>query len=405
MKLARAMDKNKKIAVIVVAAGSGSRARRHNGDIAKQYRLLGNKAVLAHALDGFLQLDMIDIVLPVIGAGQEKLYERIKPDDAKLLPAIIGGPTRQQSSLAGLLALKEHNPDYVLIHDAARPFVDKETVARVCQALTTHHGALPVLPVSDTIKRSTDGRKIEATENRDHLWAAQTPQGFVFKPLLAAYIKAKAKPSLCFGDDAGLAQWAGLDVVLVPGNEKTFKLTSALDFARAGSFLQGSSQMETRVGSAIDIHQFEPGDKVRLGGVDFAHAAKLKGHSDADAALHVLTDAILGALAEGDIGTHFPPSNDKWKNAASEVFLRFAMERVTARGGRIVHLDLTIVCEKPKIGPKASEVKHNIANICAISPQRVSVKATTAEKMGFIGREEGLMTLASASIEVPRGED
>jgi len=398
------MSKPAKIAVIVVAAGGGARARRHEGDIAKQYRVLGAKPVLAHALGAFLQLELIDFVLPVIGAGDEKLYNRLKPDSGKLLPPVFGGPTRQQSSLAGLLALQEHNPDYVLIHDAARPFVDEETVRRVCRALKTHQGAVPVLPVSDTIKRSTDGVSIEGTEKREHLWAAQTPQGFVYEALLAA-CESAGRESLTFGDDAGLAQWAGLDVVLVAGNAKTFKITTAEDFWRAEAFLQGSGQMETRLGSALDIHPFEAGNKVRLGGIDFAHEAQLKGHSDADAALHVLTDAVLGALAQGDIGTHFPPGDKKWQNASSEVFLSFAVDRVKARGGRIVNLDLTIVCEAPKIGPKAAKVQQNIAKICQISPSRVSVKATTSEKMGFIGRGEGLMTLGSATIEVPRGEE
>jgi len=398
------MNKSAKIATIVVAGGGGSRARRHEGDCPKQYRLLGGRAVLAHTLDAFLQLDLIDLVLPVIGAGHEKFYERLKLGHDKLLPAVFGGPERQNSSLAGLLALKEHDPDYVLIHDAARPFVDRKTVARICRALKTHHGAVPVLPLSDTIKRSSDGISIEGTENRAHLWAAQTPQGFVFDALLAAHENAASQPSP-FSDDAGVAQWAGLDVVMVAGHKQSFKITTDEDFARAEAILQRSSQMETRVGSGLDIHQFEAGDNVRLGGVDFPHTAKLKGHSDADAALHVLTDAVLGALAEGDIGSHFPPGDPKWKNASSEVFLSFAAGRVKARGGRIVHLDLTIVCEMPKIGPKAREVKQNIANICQISPERVSVKATTSEKMGFVGRGEGLMTLGSATIEVGRGED
>ncbi|VAW15608.1 2-C-methyl-D-erythritol 4-phosphate cytidylyltransferase [hydrothermal vent metagenome] len=399
------MKNQTKIAVIMVAGGGGSRARGHTGDMAKQYYMLGGKPVLAHALDQFLKMDLIDLVLPVIGAGHKELYDSLQLASAKLLPAIIGGNTRQKSSMAGLVALKEHQPDYVLIHDAARPFVEREVVVRVCQALTKHQGAVPVLPVSDTIKRSSDGINIETTENRAHLWAAQTPQGFVFNDLVAAYEKAQDEDLLDFSDDAGLAQWAEMDVVMVAGHQQTFKITNARDFERAEFFLRGEGQMETRVGTGIDIHQFETGDNVRLGGVDFAHTAKLKGHSDADAALHVLTDAILGALAEGDIGTHFPPGDPKWKDASSEVFLSFAASRVKARGGRIINLDLTIVCEKPKIGPKASEVQHNIARICALSPLRVSVKATTSEKMGFIGRSEGLMTLSTATIEVPRGED
>ena len=393
-----------KLAVIVVAAGGGQRARRFAGDRAKQYRKVGGKPVLAHALEALLEQDCVDLVLPVIGDGHQEFYDGLGLGHKKLLPPVVGGAERQQSTYAGLLALEEFSPDLVLVHDAARPFVAPETLGHIRTALQRHDGALPVLPLGDTIKRSADGVVIEATEDRRQLWAAQTPQGFDFEKLLVAHRRAADRPE-AFTDDAAVAEWAGLDVVMVPGSPGAFKITTNEDFARAAAVIAEEKPMETRVGTGLDIHQFEPGDKVRLGGVDFAHDAGLKGHSDADAALHVLTDALLGALAEGDIGTHFPPGEVEWKNAASEVFLSFAAGRVRARGGRIVHLDLTIVCEAPKIGPKTSKVQQSIAKICKISESRVSVKATTSEKLGFVGRKEGLMTMGAATIELPRGDD
>lgn len=398
------MNGRSRLGVIVVAAGEGRRARRFHRDIPKQYRAIGGKAVLAHAIEFFLKQDCIELVLPVIGGGHKELYEGLDLAHEKLLAPVFGGAERQQSTLFGLQALEELAPEHVLIHDAARPFIATETLTNICKALETHDGALPVLPLGDSIKRSADGITVQASENRNQLWAAQTPQGFVFKKLLAAHRRASSQPEP-FTDDAGIAQWAGLDVVMVPGSAAAFKITAEEDFIRAGAVIKEGKPMETRVGTGLDIHAFEPGDKVVLGGVEFAHEASLKGHSDADAALHVLTDALLGALAEGDIGSHFPPNEAKWKDTSSEVFLSFAAERVRARGGRIVHLDLTIVCEAPKIAPKSGKVQQNIAKICGISPKRVSVKATTSEKLGFIGRKEGLMSMGAATIEVPRGED
>ena len=398
------MNKKPSIAVIVVAAGTGTRAQLHSGELPKQYRALGGKAVLAHALEAFLGEDAIDLVLPVINLDHVEFFDTLQLSHPKLLAPVHGGKERQASCLAGLEALEARVPDLALLHDAARPFVVPETIKAISLALQTHDGALPVLPVTDTIKRSPDGARIEATEDRTKLWAAQTPQGFRFAKILSAHRKA-AKQQNEFTDDAAIAEWAGLDVVLVPGHENAFKITLPKDFERAEMVIGQMKKTETRVGSGLDIHQFEPGDGVRLGGVDFPHDAKLKGHSDADAVLHVLTDALLGALAEGDIGTHFPPSDPKWKDASSDVFLRFAAKRVLARGGRISHLDLTIVCEAPKISPKSTKIRKNVANICRISEGRVSVKATTSEGMGFIGRKEGLMTMATATVELPREDD
>ncbi len=389
------------IAAVIVAAGAGTRAECHEGALPKQYCTIAGIPVLSHAIKAFLNDDNIEFVQPVIAPEHDGHFSALGLTNPKLLKPVYGGAQRQASCLAGLEALTGLAPDLVLLHDAARPFVAPETIAAIALALQSHDGALPALPVTDTIKRSADGSSIETTEDRTKLWAAQTPQGFRFEKILSAHRKA-ANHRGTFTDDAAIAEWAGLDVVLVPGDQNSFKITTPPDFEHAEMVIGQMTDMETRVGSGLDIHQFEPGNNVRLGGIDFPHDAKLMGHSDADAALHVLTDALLGALAEGDIGTHFPPGDAKWKNAPSDIFLHFAAERVLGRGGRISHLDLTIVCEAPKIAPKSTKIRQNIAKICQISESRVSVKATTSEKMGFIGRKEGLMTLATATIELPR---
>ncbi|MCF6326686.1 MAG: bifunctional 2-C-methyl-D-erythritol 4-phosphate cytidylyltransferase/2-C-methyl-D-erythritol 2,4-cyclodiphosphate synthase [Devosiaceae bacterium] len=403
-----------KIGIIVAAAGSGTRAARHSEDLPKQYRRIDGVAVLARTINALLDMNIIDWVLPVIGADHKDFYQQLKLENNKLLPPVTGGKDRQTSSLAGLEALKSQNPDLVLIHDGARPFVTKDLVERVCDALTkqknsnTTTGILPAVNPTDAIKTSPDGKNIEKALDREKLWAAQTPQGFYFNQILKAHQKAKNHPDR-FSDDSALAEWAGLKVNLLEGEPDNFKITINSDFLRAEAMLNQNritkTQMETRVGSGLDIHQFEPGNSVRLGGIEIPHDRSLKGHSDADAALHVLTDALLGALAEGDIGTHFPPSENKWKGEPSDTFLRFAADRIAKRGGRIVHLDLTIICEKPKITPHAKKMRQNIANICSIDVGRISIKATTSESMGFIGRGEGLMAMASATIEIPRVDD
>jgi 2-C-methyl-D-erythritol 4-phosphate cytidylyltransferase/2-C-methyl-D-erythritol 2,4-cyclodiphosphate synthase len=260
--------------------------------------------------------------------------------------------------------------------------------------------ALPVVPVTDTIKRSTDGKAVSGTEDRRQLFAAQTPQGFAFADILDAHRRAAGAASE-FTDDAAIAEWAGISVALTAGSSRNIKLTHPEDFERAERLL-GAGSMETRTGTGLDVHPFEPGDAVWLGGVRIPHTMKLKGHSDADAALHALTDAIYGALGEGDIGSFFPPSDPQWKGAASSIFLKHAAGLVAERGGRIVNVDLTIVCEAPRIGPHVPAMKDAIATACGISPRRVAVKATTSEELGFTGRSEGLMAMATATIELPR---
>ncbi|MBI4920150.1 MAG: bifunctional 2-C-methyl-D-erythritol 4-phosphate cytidylyltransferase/2-C-methyl-D-erythritol 2,4-cyclodiphosphate synthase [Devosia nanyangense] len=389
------MAAQKTIAVLIVAAGTGERA----GGAPKQYRMLGGKPVLARTVEAFLARPDVNWVLPVIHRDHTTLYGGLGLAGAKLLPAIKGAPSRQGSVLAGLIAMVDLAPDLVLIQDAARPLVDAETIDGVLAALESSFAALPVVPVTDTIKRSEDGRTVSGTEDRRKLFAAQTPQGFAFAAILDAHRRAAKEPAE-FTDDAAIAEWAGLPVVLTKGSPRNIKLTLPEDFSRAERLLGGG--METRTGTGFDVHPFEAGDAVWLGGVRIPHTHRLKGHSDADAALHALTDAIYGALGEGDIGTFFPPSEPQWKGASSSVFLKHAAGLVAERGGRIVNLDLTIVCEAPRISPHVEAMKAAIAAACGITVGRVAVKATTSEKLGFTGRGEGLMAMATASIELPR---
>jgi 2-C-methyl-D-erythritol 4-phosphate cytidylyltransferase/2-C-methyl-D-erythritol 2,4-cyclodiphosphate synthase len=390
-------------AVIVVAAGRGERAAGNTGDLPKQYRPIAGVPVLSRTISALLAVEAVDAVLPVIHAGHQELYARLGLAHTRLLPPVTGGTTRQASVLAGLEALQPLAPDRVLIQDAARPFVDAALVDGVIAALNTHPAALPVLPVTDTIKRSTTGQTVDATEDRHELYAAQTPQGFHYQPILEAHRRAASLPQT-FTDDAAIAEWAGLSVALAPGSSRNIKITLPEDFARAERLLDGGTGMETRIGSGFDVHPFEPGDFVMLGGVRIPHGARLKGHSDADAALHALTDALYGAIGEGDIGTHFPPGDPQWRDADSAVFLHHAAGLVRARGGRIVNLDLTLVCEAPRIGPHVAEMRQRIGEICEMAPSRVAVKATTSEKLGFTGRGEGIVAMATAAIELPRGD-
>ena len=368
------------------------------GGIPKQYRPLAGRPVLARTIEAFTLRPDVTWVLPVLHPDHTQRYRDLRLSGPKLLDAVIGGATRQGSVLAGLEALAGHSPDIVLIQDAARPLVDDAVIDGVISALG--RAALPVVPVTDTIKRSADGKTVSGTEDRRQLFAAQTPQGFAFADILDAHRRAGGASSE-FTDDAAIAEWAGIPVVLTQGSPRNLKLTHPEDFERAERLLGGGA-METRTGTGFDVHPFEPGDAVWLGGVRIPHTMKLKGHSDADAALHALTDAIYGALGEGDIGSFFPPSDPQWKGAASSIFLEHAAGLVAERGGRIVNLDLTIVCEAPRIGPHVAAMKSAIAEAVGITANRVAVKATTSEQLGFTGRSEGLMAMATATIELPR---
>ena len=396
------MSENGTIVALVVAAGRGERAG--DGGVPKQYRPIAGVPLLARTLAALLAAPRIGRVVPVIGEDQGELYAALGLDDPRLAPPVTGGETRQVSVLKGLEALAADAPDMVLIHDGARPFVDAAVIDSVIAALDGADGALPVTLVTDTIKRSTDGKTVGGTEDRTQLFAAQTPQGFHFAPIYDAHRRAIAM-SDGFTDDAAIAEWAGLSVALAEGDARNFKVTLPGDFERAERTIEGERAMETRVGSGFDVHAFGAGDAVILGNISIPHSAKLKGHSDADVVLHALSDALYGALADGDIGKHFPPGEMEWKDADSAQFLEHAAGLVRARGGRIVHLDATIICERPKIGPHVEPMRKRIAEIAGISASRVAVKATTSERLGFTGREEGIAAQAVATIEVPRSAD
>ncbi len=385
--LVRAMS----VVVLIVAAGRGQRA---GAGLPKQYRRLAGRPVLARTLAAFLGQPRVDRVAVVIHPDDRPLYDEATAG-MDLLPPIAGGPTRQDSVRLGLEALADLGPDIVLVHDAARPFVSPELIERVIDAAP----AIAALPVVDTLKRAEDG-KAATGPARDGLWRAQTPQGFAYQALRDAHHAARGGPELT--DDAAVAAAAGIAVALVEGDEANFKLTTPEDFRRAEALLI-NRHPDVRVGQGFDVHALAdlPGRPLMLGGIAVPHARALAGHSDADVALHALTDAVLGALAEGDIGQAFPPSDDRWRGAASDQFLAFARDRVAARGGVIAHVDLTLICERPRIGPHREAMRTRIADILGVDLARVAVKATTTEKLGFTGRGEGIAAQALATVRLP----
>jgi len=364
-----------------VAAGSGNRA---GGDTPKQYRPIGGKALLAHAID-HLRHPGIDGVQVVIGAGQEAAYRDAIGDRALPSP-IIGGATRRQSVLNGLEALE--GAERLLIHDAARPFLPPEVIDRLLGALDDHDGAVPALPVTDTLSAS-DGAAVP----REGLFRIQTPQAFRFEAIRRAHAVWTGGEA---SDDAQIARAAGFDVAIVAGDPALEKLTLDGDFRRAEA-----TQLTPRTGMGFDVHALAAGRELWLGGILIPHDKGLKGHSDADVALHALTDAILGALAAGDIGDHFPPGDPEWRGAASSLFLEHARDLVVRAGGRIDHVDLTIICEAPRIGPHREAMRARIAGLLRLPVSRVSVKATTTERLGFAGRGEGIAVQAVASVRLP----
>ncbi len=390
-------------AAIIVAAGRGSRAAGA-GAKPKQYLPVAGKPVLLRSLSAFIDHDSIGLVQSVIHADDRDLYDETVRElsSAKLLPPVSGGQSRQQSVLAGLRALNPHRPDTVLIHDAARPFAPAAVIGGVIDCLKDEVACLAGLPLSDTLKSEENGH-VARTISRDGLWRAQTPQGFHFEAILAAHEKAAAAGREDFTDDAAIAEWQGLNVALVMGSERNVKLTTAEDFELAERFLAGEAHWrETRTGTGFDVHAFEPGDHVVLCGVRVPHEGKLAGHSDADVGLHALTDALLGTIGAGDIGQHFPPSDPKWKGTDSSVFLAHTAHLLAEAGARIVHVDVTLICERPKIGPHRDTMRSRVAEILGITPDRVSVKATTTEGLGFTGRREGIAAMASATVELQR---
>jgi len=384
------------VAAVVVAAGQGLRA---GGELPKQFRRIAGHTLLEHALLAFVGAPKVALVQPVIRADDLTLVRKLI-DGMDVLEPVSGGPTRQASVRAGLEALERKAPDIVLVHDAARPFASQNLIARAIDAAARTGAAIPALSVTDTIKRIDAGGTIEATLDRNAIRLVQTPQAFAFPALLEAHRRAASQERGDFTDDAALAEWAGMKVTVFEGDQDNVKLTTAEDFLRAQA-RQFAALGDIRTGSGLDVHAFEPGDHVTLGGIRIPNDKALSGHSDADVALHALTDAILGAIADGDIGTHFPPTDPQWRGVSSDRFLTFAVERVRERGGRIAHLDLTLVCETPRIAAHRDQMRANIAKLAGIDVGRVAVKATTSEKLGFTGRGEGIVAYATATVRLP----
>jgi 2-C-methyl-D-erythritol 4-phosphate cytidylyltransferase / 2-C-methyl-D-erythritol 2,4-cyclodiphosphate synthase len=391
------------IAALIVGAGRGVRA---GGGVPKQYATLGQHAVIAHSLAAFESLAAITTIQAVIHSDDSDLYTHSIATVAtgKCRPPVTGGVTRQASVFAGLQALDAVRPEYVLIHDAARPFLTPDLVGRVIASLQGGAtAALAGVRVADTLKRADNNGHVTGTIDRANMWQAQTPQGFRFDAIFSAHAKAAAENRHDFTDDAALAEWAGVSVQLVEGASSNGKITTADDLHRANEAMRMavSAMMEPRIGTGFDVHRFTTGSSVWLCGVEIPHDAKLDGHSDADVGLHALTDAILGALGDGDIGQHFPPSDPKWKGAASTLFLADAVRRVAERGGKIINADVTLLCEAPRIGPHRPRMQAVIAGVLRLDPARVGIKATTTEGLGFTGRREGIAAMANALIMLP----
>lgn len=385
------------VAAIIVAAGSGSRA---GGGTPKQFRPLSGESMLRRSLRLFAAHPAIDLVQPVIDPAFAEAFQAAATRLEKIRPFAHGGASRQESVRAGLDALDGDGPELVLIHDAARPLASTELVTRAIGAAKATGAAIPGLPVSDTIKRIDGDGRVSETLDRAALFTIQTPQAFLFGPILAAHRRAAEAGRNEFTDDAALAEWAGMTVTTFPGETGNIKITTPDDFFRAQA-ADAQQFSDIRTGNGFDVHAFGPGDHVILGGVKIANPRALIGHSDADVLLHAITDALLGAIAEGDIGKHFPPSDPQWRGASSDRFLACAVSLVAARGGRIAHLDATILCEAPKIGSHADAIRQNIAAVAGIDVSRVSIKATTTEGLGFIGRAEGIAAMATATVRLP----
>ena len=380
-----------KTIALIVAAGQGNRV---GGDVPKQYRVVAGKTVLAHAHEALASHDAIDGVVVVVAAGQEDLAQALLGEDVQV---VVGADSRRGSVHAGLEAIAAAGgADIVLIHDAARPFLPPVVVDRLLDALMDKDGAIPILPVADTLVRGAGGL-MENTVDRAQLHRVQTPQAFRFPAILAAHRTWDTAHDAT--DDAQILRACGHDVILVQGDERLNKLTYEQDFSRVQALL--APAFVTRVGMGYDVHRLAAGEPLWLGGVLVPHDRGLAGHSDADVALHAIVDAVLGALADGDIGSHFPPSDPQWRGASSDRFLAHARDRVKAHQGRIDHIDLTIICEAPKIGPHREAMRARIAEILEVSIGQVSVKATTTERLGFAGRREGIAAQAVATLSLP----
>lgn len=391
------MKKKVKNLAIIVAAGNG---RRFGADVPKQYILHKNKMLLRHCLDVFIKSKPIDAILTVIHPEHREYYEQaIKGLDEKMLPPVIGGAERQDSVYLALKAIDQYgyNPDFVYIHDAARIYVTTELIEKISQTLQSHKACLPVLDSVDTLKQVDENNFITQTVNRNLYKRAQTPQAFAWPAIFEAH---KAQNGKNLTDDAAVFEAQGYPVKVIKGDVNNIKVTYEEDISENW---QGEKMdnYEYRSGIGYDVHAFTQGDSLWLAGIQIPFSKALKGHSDADVALHAITDALFGAMADGDIGSHFPPSDDKWKNAASDQFLIYAVKRLKEAGGSLVNVDLTIIGEQPKIGPLRNEMRKKIAEIMDVDISRISVKATTTEKLGFTGREEGLAAQALVNVKLP----
>jgi 2-C-methyl-D-erythritol 4-phosphate cytidylyltransferase/2-C-methyl-D-erythritol 2,4-cyclodiphosphate synthase len=381
---------------IIVASGRG---QRFGQELPKQYAPLFGAPLLKHTLERFSHHPAVTGVRTVIHPD-DRLYYEEAADGLDVLEPVFGGETRQDSGRLGLESLADDPPDKVLIHDAARPLVSAEVIDRVIAALDRHDGVLPVLPVADTLKRA-DGENVIETVDRRRLFRAQTPQGFSYGPILGAHRRFQGQ---AMTDDASVAEAAGLSVAIVDGDEENIKVTVQDDLARVENRLMGT--LLPRTGMGFDVHRLEPADPTEGGGLvlmglSLSEPFRMVGHSDADVGLHAITDALLGALASGDIGSHFPPSDPTWKGADSAIFLVHALDEIERAGGKILHVDATIICERPKIGPYREAMRERLASLLRLPLQRVSVKATTTERLGFTGRGEGIAAQAVATVLLP----
>ena len=378
-----------KCAVIIVAAGRG---HRFGTQMPKQYLFLDNRMVLRHSLAAFCAHPLVNSVTTVIHRDDVGLFKQAAEGLDKT-SYVFGGKERQDSVRLGLESLQEKSPDVVLIHDAARPFVSSDLINRVIEAAGTK-GAIPAVPVVDTLKFAQEDRLIRHTVDRNGLWRVQTPQGFPYKTILAAHQKVSGQT---LTDDAAVAESCGLPVVLVDGEENNFKITTTADLERAQALFKHKTP-DFRTGTGFDVHAFAQGNGVWLCGVEIPFSQKLDGHSDADVALHALTDALLGAVGAGDIGLHFPPSDNRWKGRESSFFVRYAVNLIKAKGGRIGNVDITLICEEPKIGKHRLQMLQTLSNLLEIPADRINVKGTTTEKLGFTGRKEGIAAQAAVSV-------
>lgn len=377
---------------LIVAAGRGTRL---GAATPKQYLPLGGVAMLRRSVEAFLSHPAVTAARVVIDPADRNHHDQALSGLAMLAP-VGGGESRQESVRLGLESLAESPPERVLIHDAARPFVDRATISAVLAALDHHPGAVPGLAVVDSLRRAAAG-VIRESVDRGGVWRVQTPQAFRYGEILAAH---RAVKNLTLTDDAAVATRSGLAVAMVPGAERNFKITDAADMTRAERAV-GSEMNDVRVATGFDVHRFEAGDHLMLCGVRVPHEAGLRGHSDADVGLHALTDAVLGTIGAGDIGQHFPPGEAEWRDAPSERFLRHAQSLVDEAGGKIAHVDVTLILERPKIGPHRDDMRARVAEILTLPLDRVSVKATTTEQLGFLGRGEGVAAQATATVRLP----